>query len=94
MLAIARGLMNHPSVLMMDEPSLGLAPIMIENVTKIILAIHKATKLTIIIVEQNAKMALELADSGYVMETGKVVLQGSCKELQNDEGVRNAYLGI
>jgi branched-chain amino acid transport system ATP-binding protein len=94
MLAIARGLMNHPSILMMDEPSLGLAPIMIENVTKIILAIHKATKLTIIIVEQNAQMALELADSGYVMETGRVVLQGSCKELQNDEGVRNAYLGI
>lgn len=93
MLAIGRGLMNHPSILMLDEPSLGLAPIMIENVTKIIEEINKSTKLTIILVEQNAQMALQIADSGYVLETGKIVLQGTCRELQDDEGVRRAYLG-
>ncbi len=93
MVAIGRGLMNGPAILMLDEPSLGLAPLVIEKVTEIIGAINKTTKLTIILVEQNAQMALSLADHGYVLETGRVVLQGTREEIQNDEGVRRAYLG-
>lgn len=93
MVAIGRGLMNGPTILMLDEPSLGLAPLIVENVTQIISTINKATKLSIILVEQNAQMALNLADRGYVLETGKIVLQGTRQEIQNDEAVRRAYLG-
>jgi len=93
MLAIGRGLMNGPTILMLDEPSLGLAPLIIENVTTIIGAINQATKLSIILVEQNAQMALNLADHGYVLESGKIVLHGSRQEIQSNEAVRRAYLG-
>jgi branched-chain amino acid transport system ATP-binding protein len=93
MVAIGRGLMNGPAVLMLDEPSLGLAPIVVEKVTKIIAAISKTRKLSIILVEQNAQMALSLADRGYVLETGEVVLEGTSREIQCDDGIRIAYLG-
>ena len=92
MLAIGRALMSKPKLLMMDEPSLGLAPIIVKDIFKIIGEINK-TGTTILLIEQNAKAALEIADKGYVLETGKIVMEGSGKELLNDERVKNAYLG-
>lgn len=92
MLAIGRALMSKPQLLMMDEPSLGLAPIIVKDIFKIIREINK-TGTTILLIEQNAKAALEIADKGYVLETGKIVMEGSGKELLNDERVKNAYLG-
>ena len=92
MLAIGRALMSKPKLLMMDEPSLGLAPIIVKDIFKIIREIKK-TGTTILLIEQNAKAALEIADKGYVLETGKIVMEGSGKELLNDERVKNAYLG-
>ncbi len=92
MLAIGRALMSKPKLLMMDEPSLGLAPIIVKDIFKIIGEINK-TGTTILLIEQNAKAALEIADKGYVLETGKIVIEGSGKELLNDERVKNAYLG-
>ena len=92
MLAIGRALMSKPKLLMMDEPSLGLAPIIVKDIFKIIREINK-TGTTILLIEQNAKAALEIADKGYVLETGKIVMEGSGKELLNDERVKNAYLG-
>lgn len=92
MLAIGRALMSKPKLLMMDEPSLGLAPIIVKDIFKIIGEINK-TGTTILLIEQNAKAALEIADKGYVLETGKIVMEGSGRELLNDERVKNAYLG-
>lgn len=92
MLAIGRALMSKPKLMMMDEPSLGLAPIIVKDIFKIIGEINK-TGTTILLIEQNAKAALEIADKGYVLETGKIVMEGSGKELLNDERVKNAYLG-
>lgn len=92
MLAIARGLMMDPDLIMLDEPSLGLAPIIIEEIFELILKINKKGK-TILLIEQNAYMALQIAHRGYVLENGKIVIEGKGNELLVDERVRNAYLG-
>lgn len=92
MLAIARALMGKPKLLLMDEPSMGLAPILVEQIFKIIKEINKEGT-TILLVEQNAHMALSIADRAYVLETGKIILEGNAKDLLNDEKVKKAYLG-
>jgi branched-chain amino acid transport system ATP-binding protein len=92
MVAIGRGLMAAPRCLMLDEPSLGLAPIMVDALADTIVALHKSG-LTILLVEQRVDLALRLADRGYVMETGRIVLDGEAKALLADERVRQAYLG-
>ena len=92
MLAIARALMSRPDVIMMDEPSLGLAPIVVKGVFDIIREINRQGK-TILLVEQNANMALAAAHHGYVMETGTITLSGTGKELAENESVKAAYLG-
>jgi branched-chain amino acid transport system ATP-binding protein len=92
MVAIARGLMSRPTLLLLDEPSLGLAPLVMQQVFKVIADI-RAHGTTVLLVEQNAHMALAIADRGYVLETGRVVVQGDPAQLWNDEGVRAAYLG-
>ena len=92
MLAVARGLMSRPKILLLDEPSMGLAPILVDQIFEIIQSLHKAGT-TILLVEQNAQMALSVADRGYVLETGKIVASGSGVELLNDEAVKRAYLG-
>jgi branched-chain amino acid transport system ATP-binding protein len=93
MLAIARALMNRPKLLLLDEPSMGLSPIMTAEIGKIIRQIN-ALNVSIILVEQNAMLALTLAQYGYVLETGTLILQGKADELLRDEGVKKAYLGI
>ena len=93
MVAMGRALMVHPSLLLLDEPSLGLAPLMVAEIEEIIRTLNKTTGVTTLLVEQNARVALRLANSGYVMEVGNVVLAGSSQELSNDEGVKRAYLG-
>ena len=92
MLAVGRALMGRPKVIMMDEPSLGLAPIIVKGIFDIIKEINKQG-VTVLLIEQNANMALKTADLGYVMETGRITLQGSGAELLNDEAVKAAYLG-
>jgi branched-chain amino acid transport system ATP-binding protein len=92
MLAMARALMSHPKLLLLDEPSLGLSPILVMEIAKIIKNIHEEGR-TIVLVEQNARLALSLADHGYVLETGNIVLQGDAKELQENKDVKKAYLG-
>ncbi len=93
MLAIARGLMSNPKILILDEPSWGLAPVLVDEVADIISEIH-ARGITILLNEQNASMALRLADRGYVMELGRIVMEGTGDELLQDDGVRKAYLGL
>lgn len=93
MLAIARGLMMDPSIVMLDEPSLGLAPIVVEEIFGLIQRINKSGK-TILLIEQNASMALSIADRGYVLENGRVVLTGSGRELISNPEVQKAYLGV
>jgi len=93
MLAIARGLMMDPELIMLDEPSLGLAPILVEEIFELILKIKKRGK-TILLIEQNAAMALQVADRGYVLANGRIATEGSGKELLVNPEVRNAYLGI
>ena len=92
MLAMGRALMSDPKLLMLDEPSMGLAPILVEQIFEIIQNLHKAGK-TILLVEQNAQMALSVADRAYVLETGKITLSGTGKELMQSEAVKKAYLG-
>lgn len=91
-LAIARALMTEPRMVLFDEPSLGLAPILVEQVAQIVLEL-KRQKITILLVEQNANMAMELAEYAYVMETGRIILQGPSEQLRKDEKVIHAYLG-
>lgn len=93
MLSVGRALMSKPKLLMMDEPSLGLAPLLVKEVFKIIKDINELG-VTILLIEQNAKAALEIADYGYVLETGRIVLEGNGKELLNNEDVIKSYLGI
>jgi branched-chain amino acid transport system ATP-binding protein len=92
MLAVARALMSRPKLIMMDEPSLGLAPLIVKEIFNIIKEINKQG-VTILLIEQNANMALRTADVGYVMETGNITMTGSGKELLANENVRAAYLG-
>ncbi len=92
MLAMGRALMSHPSIILMDEPSMGLSPIFVNEIFDIIKEVSAAGT-TVLLVEQNAKKALEIADRAYVLETGKIVLEGNAKELMNDDGIRKAYLG-
>ena len=93
MLAIARGLMADPTILLLDEPSLGLAPALTETIFDHIQEIRQQGT-TVLLVEQNAQLALQIADRGYVMETGKILLEGTSKDLQENDMVRRAYLGI
>jgi len=92
MLAFGRALMNGPKLLVLDEPSLGLSPIMVQTIFKIIRAINREG-VTILLVEQNAKKALEVADHAYVIETGQVVLEGSAEDLLNSDEIKRSYLG-
>lgn len=92
MLAVARSIMGRPKLLMMDEPSLGLAPLIVKNIFSIIKEINKAG-VNVLLIEQNAKAALEIADYGYVMETGVITISGTGKELLVNDQVRKAYLG-
>lgn len=92
MLAMGRALMSHPSIILMDEPSMGLSPIFVNEIFDIIKEVS-ATGTTVLLVEQNAKKALDIADRAYVLETGKIVLSGKAEELKNDDAVKKAYLG-
>ena len=92
MLAIARALMSNPKTILFDEPSLGLAPIIVEGIFDLILQIRDMGK-TILLIEQNASMALSIADRGYVLETGKIIMEGKGKDLLTDPRVKAAYLG-
>jgi branched-chain amino acid transport system ATP-binding protein len=94
MLAIGRALMARPRLLLLDEPSLGLAPIVVEEIARIIVEINRDIGMSIILVEQNAKLALNLCDEAFVLETGAVVLSGKGKDLLASDYVRRAYLGI
>jgi branched-chain amino acid transport system ATP-binding protein len=93
MLAIGRALMAEPKVLLLDEPSMGLAPVLVDSIFDTIQALHE-TGTTILLVEQNARVALQIADRGYVIETGEIVLSGPAAALRNDASVQKAYLGI
>lgn len=93
MLAIGRGLMAKPELLMLDEPSMGLAPVIVEEMFRVIYQIHKDHKLPILLVEQNAYMALEISDNCYVLENGELKLQGTSEELMNSPEIKLAYLG-
>ncbi len=94
MLAISRALMAKPRLLLLDEPSLGLAPIIVQQIMEIIKKVNTENKTTIFLVEQNANLALKIADRGYVMETGRITMQDTAKNLRENEEVRKAYLGI
>ena len=92
MLAIGRGLMMKPELIMLDEPSMGLAPIIVEDIFDLIIKIRDTGK-TILLIEQNASMALSIADRAYVLETGKITMEGKGRDLLNDENVKKVYLG-
>jgi branched-chain amino acid transport system ATP-binding protein len=92
MLAMGRSMMTNPNLLLLDEPSMGLAPFMVQEIMNIIRRLNEEG-VTILLVEQNAKVALKLADHGYVLETGKIVIKGDAKTLQQDESIVKAYLG-
>jgi branched-chain amino acid transport system ATP-binding protein len=93
MLAIARALMLRPRMLLLDEPSLGLAPIVVREIFSMVETINREEGLTVLIVEQNANLALQVAQRGYLLEVGRVVLEGRSDELARDESVRRSYLG-
>ncbi|HUF20641.1 MAG TPA: ABC transporter ATP-binding protein [Burkholderiales bacterium] len=94
MLAIARGLASSPKLLMLDEPAMGLAPALADEIFERIVAIHEESGLTLLVVEQRVAEALHFADRGYVLEAGRVVLEGSHDELQSNDRIRQAYLGM
>ncbi len=93
MLAISRALMLRPRLLLLDEPSFGLAPMVVTEIFRILRALNEDEGVSILLVEQNAKLALALADRAYLLETGRVALAGSSEEIRRDEAVRRAYLG-
>ena len=92
MLAMGRALMSHPKIILMDEPSMGLSPLYVNEIFEIIKNINKSGT-TVLLVEQNAKKALSIADRAYVLETGKIALEGDAKELMNNDSIKKAYLG-
>ncbi len=93
MLAVSRALMLRPKLLLLDEPSFGLAPLIVKEIFTIMREINRTEKVSILLVEQNAAMALDLADRAYLIETGKVVLSGSAEEIKQNEAIRRSYLG-
>jgi branched-chain amino acid transport system ATP-binding protein len=93
MLAVSRALMLAPRLMLLDEPSFGLAPLLVRELFEILRRINQSERVSILLVEQNAAMALDLADHAYVMETGRVVLAGSAATLSQDDSVRKSYLG-
>ncbi len=93
MLAVGRALMSKPSILLMDEPSMGLSPLLVKDIFNIIKEFHKQG-ITVLLVEQNAKMALSISDRAYVLETGRISMSGNAYDLLNDEKVKKAYLGL
>ena len=93
MLAVARALMLRPRLMLLDEPSFGLAPLVVRDVFKVLGDINRKDKVTILVVEQNAQLALELADQAYVIETGEIVKSGPAAEIANNEDIRKSYLG-
>lgn len=94
MLAIGRGLMANPKLLLLDEPSMGVSPIVVAEIFQVIKKINTELGTTVFLVEQNAKMALAVANRGYVIETGKIILEGTTEELKQSEKVKKAYLGL
>jgi len=94
MIAIARALMAAPKMLMLDEPSLGLAPLLVKEIFNNIQLINNEMETSILVVEQNAKVALEISDYAYIMESGKIVLEGSSEDLKNNPDVKEFYMGI
>lgn len=94
MLAIGRGLMANPKLLLLDEPSMGVSPIVVAEIFQVIKKINEELGTTVFLVEQNAKMALAVASRGYVIETGKIILEGTTEELKQSEKVKKAYLGV
>ncbi len=93
MLAVARALMLRPRLMLLDEPSFGLAPLIVRDLFGILGKINREDKVSILVVEQNAQLALEIADKAYVIETGRIVMSGNANEIANDESVRKSYLG-
>ena len=93
MLAVARALMLRPRLLLLDEPSLGLAPLVVREIFRIVRTINREEQVSVLLVEQNASLALELADHAYLLETGRVVMSGPASELRQNDAVRRAYLG-
>lgn len=93
MVAMARGLMSRPKLLLLDEPSMGLAPVLVSQIFRTIVEVNKSMRTTILLVEQNARMALAIANRGYVLESGNIVLSGDAKDLAANDQIRCAYLG-
>jgi branched-chain amino acid transport system ATP-binding protein len=93
MLAISRALMLAPKLMLLDEPSFGLAPLIVQEIFRIMRRINSEAGVSMLLVEQNAALALELADHAYVLETGRVVMSGKSEDVKNDEGIRRSYLG-
>ena len=92
MLAMGRALMSHPDIILMDEPSMGLSPIFVNEIFDIIKSVHKDGT-TVLLVEQNAKKALTIADRAYVLETGSITMEGKAADMLNNDSIRKAYLG-
>ena len=94
MLAIGRGLMAHPKLMLLDEPSLGLSPLLTQEIFEIIVRLNKEQKVTMMLVEQNAKVALDVADYGYVMELGRIVMDDKAEVLAASKDIQEFYLGV
>jgi branched-chain amino acid transport system ATP-binding protein len=93
MLAVARALMLRPRLMLLDEPSFGLAPMIVAEMFEILRALNKSEKVSMLLVEQNAALALDLADHAYLIETGRLVTEGPARQLRDDENIRRSYLG-